>query len=60
MTCSLDSRKILAEIILPNDNCIIDSCTWTLQKFGTKLSDIKGNKKCLLEVCLTTDPFWQN
>ena len=24
------------------------------------VSNIKGNKKCLLKVSLTTDPFWQN
>ena len=23
------------------------------------ISDIKGSKKCILNVCLTTDPFWQ-
>ena len=22
------------------------------------ISHIKGNKKCLLNVCITTDPFW--
>ena len=24
------------------------------------MNDIKGNKKCLLNVSLTTDPFWEN
>ena len=24
------------------------------------ISDIRGNKKCLLNVSLTTDPFWEN
>ena len=24
------------------------------------ISDIKSNKKCLLNVSLTTDPFWEN
>ena len=24
------------------------------------ISDIKSNKKCLLKVDLTTDPFWEN
>ena len=23
------------------------------------VSDIRGNKKSLLQVCLTTDPYWQ-
>ena len=23
------------------------------------ISDIQGNKKCLLNVCITTDPFWE-
>ena len=23
------------------------------------INEIKGDKKCLLQVCLTTDPFWQ-
>ena len=24
------------------------------------ISDIRGRKKCLLKVSLTTDPFWEN
>ena len=47
-----------AGIEIPS-GCLTGSCG-NGETVRACISDVKSNKKCILSVSLTTDPFWEN